>query len=181
VRQSRFSQQNLSMIDRLDRTLLVVNRWAVIAILAAMASMVFANVALRLATDTSILWVEEVSRYLMIWLTFLGGGLVLRYGGHVGIDTLQDSLPRQAKAIRGAIVLLLLGFFAFMVAIGIRYSTLTWEQTTPILGVPVGAVYLSMPIGFSLFIAHLLLMARGYVGERRFLADGEFDADAAKM
>lgn len=169
------------MIDRFDRTLLVVNRWAVIVILAAMASMVFANVALRFATDASILWVEEVSRYLMIWLTFLGGGLVLRYGGHVGIDTLQESLPRQAKAIRGAIASLLLGFFAFMVAIGIRYAALNWEQTTPILGIPVGAVYLSIPIGFSLLIAHLLLMARGYVGERRLLADGEFDADAAKM
>ena len=43
--------------------------------------MVFANVALRFLTDHSILWVEEVSRYLMIWLTFLGAGLVLRYGG----------------------------------------------------------------------------------------------------
>lgn len=169
------------MIDRLDRTLLVLNRWAVILILAAMACMVFANVALRFTTDASILWVEEVSRYLMIWLTFLGGGLVLRYGGHVGIDTLQESLPRHATAIRGAIVLLLLGFFAFMVAIGIRYAALTWEQTTPILGVPVGAVYLSIPIGFSLLTAHLLLMARSYIGQRRFLADGEFDADAAKM
>jgi TRAP-type C4-dicarboxylate transport system permease small subunit len=169
------------MIDRLDRALLAINRWAVIVILAAMASMVFANVTLRFATNASILWVEEVSRYLMIWLTFLGGGLVLRYGGHVGIDTLQESLPRHAAAIRAAIVVLLLGFFSFMVVIGIRYAVLTWEQTTPILGVPVGAIYLAIPIGFSLFIAHLLLMARGYVGRRQFLADGEFDADAAKM
>ena len=169
------------MIDRLDRTLLVVNRWAVIVVLAAMASMVFANVALRFTTDASILWVEEVSRYLMIWLTFRGGGLVLRYGGHVGIDTLQESLPGHAAAIRAAIVVLLLGFFAFMVVIGIRYAVLTWQQTTPILGMPVGAIYLSIPIGFSLLIAHLLLMARGYIRQRRFLADGEFDADAAKM
>ena len=72
-----------------DEALLRVNRWLVIAILAAMASMVFANVALRFLTDRSILWVEEVSRYLMIWLTFVGAGLVLRYGGHIGIDTLQ--------------------------------------------------------------------------------------------
>src|SRR5215472_4098711 len=141
-----------AMIDRVDQTLLAVNRWAVILILAAMASMVFINVALRFATDASILWVEEVSRYLMIWLTFLGGGLVLRYGGHVGIDTLQEALPRGAPAIRGAIVVLLAGFFVFMVAGGARYAWLAREQTTPVLGIPVGAVYLAIPIGFRLLI-----------------------------
>src|SRR5215510_14253038 len=145
------------MIDRLDRTLLAANRWAVIAILAAMASMVFANIALRFATDASILWVEEVSRYLMIWLTFLGGGRELRYGGHVGIDTLQEAVPRRAVAIRAAIAVLLAGFFVFMVAIGVRYAWLAWSQTTPVLGIPVGAVYLAIPIGFALLIAHLAL------------------------
>ena len=60
------------MLRRFDQALLKVNRWMVIVALAAMALMVFANVLLRFFTDNSILWVEEVSRYLMIWLTFLG-------------------------------------------------------------------------------------------------------------
>ena len=67
--------------------------------------MVFANVALRFLTDYSILWVEEVSRYTMVWLTFIGAGLVLRYGGHIGIDSLQQGMPRFAPAIRAIIVL----------------------------------------------------------------------------
>ncbi|HTR59801.1 MAG TPA: TRAP transporter small permease [Casimicrobiaceae bacterium] len=169
------------MLARLDRALLVANRWTVIAMLAAMAAIVFANVALRFTTGVSILWVEEVSRYLMIWLSFLGAGMVLRYGGHVGIDTLQEALPRRAVAIRGAIVALLAAFFVFMAAVGARYAWLAWGQTTPVLGIPVGAVYLAIPIGFALLLAHLLLMAQGYVRQRRLLADGEFDADAAKM
>jgi TRAP-type C4-dicarboxylate transport system permease small subunit len=169
------------MLERFDRTLLAANRWALIAMLAAMATMVFANVALRFLTDASILWVEEVSRYLMIWLTFLGAGLVLRYGGHVGIDTLQEALPRRAAAIRRGIVSLLLAFFAFMIVISLRYAVLTWGQTTPVLGIPVGAVYLAMPIGFALLVAHLLLMARGYVSRRQLLADGQFDSGAAKL
>ena len=169
------------MLARLDRALLVANRWTVIAMLAGMAAIVFANVALRFTTGVSILWVEEVSRYLMIWLSFLGAGMVLRYGGHVGIDTLQEALPRRAVAIRGAIVALLAAFFVFMAAVGARYAWLAWGQTTPVLGIPVGAVYLAIPIGFALLLAHLLLMAQGYVRQRRLLADGEFDADAAKM
>jgi len=169
------------MLARLDRALLVANRWTVIAMLAAMAAMVFANVVLRFTTGVSILWVEEVSRYLMIWVSLLGAGMVLRYGGHVGIETLQEALPRRAVAIRGAIVALLAAFFVFMAAVGARYAWLAWGQTTPVLGLPVGAVYLAIPIGFALLLAHLLLMAQGYVRQRRLLADGEFDADAAKM
>ena len=169
------------MISLFDRLLIRVNRWAVIVLLAAMAMMVFANVALRFLTDHSILWVEEVSRYLMIWLTFLGSGVVLRYGAHIGIDTLQERLPRQAPAIRATIFVLMLAFFAAMVWLGGRYAMLTWGQTTPVLQIPIGAVYLAMPVGFALMIVHLLLMATSYVRRRQFLADAEFDADAVKL
>lgn len=169
------------MLSFFDRLLIRVNRWAVIVLLAAMAMMVFANVALRFLSDHSILWVEEVSRYLMIWLTFLGSGVVLRYGAHIGIDTLQEKLPRQAPAIRATIFVLMLAFFAAMVWLGGRYAMLTWGQTTPVLQIPIGAVYLAMPVGFALMIVHLLLMAPAYVRQKHFLSDDEFDADAAKL
>ena len=166
---------------RFDKVFLRFNRLIVIAILAAMAMMVFANVALRFLTDYSILWVEEVSRYLMIWLTFLGSGLVLRHGGHIGIDTLQEKCPRQAPLIRAFIFALLSGFFAFMIWIGTRYALLTWQQTTPVLQIPVGAVYLAIPIGFALLLINLLLMAVPYVRRNQFIVDEEFDPEAVKL
>ena len=169
------------MLSSFDRALIRLNRWAVIAILAAMAVMVFANVALRFLTDNSILWVEEVSRYLMIWLTFLGAGLVLRYGGHVGIDTLQGALPKHATAIRLAIYALLLVFFVTMLWLGVRYSIVAWGQTTPLMQIPIGVVYLAIPLGFGLLIVHLLLMTVPYLRQGKFLADEEFDSDAAKL
>ena len=169
------------MLSTFDRMLIRGNRWVVIAILAAMASMVFANVVLRFLTDHSILWVEEVSRYLMIWLTFLGAGLVLRYGGHIGIDTLQERFPAQAPVIRAVIFIVMLVFFVVMLWLGVRYAAFTWGQTTPVMQIPIGAIYLAMPIGFALMIVHLLLMAATYVRERNFLADAEFDADAVKL
>src|SRR5258705_2408517 len=102
------------MLPTFDRMLVRGNRWIVIAILGAMATMVFTNVALRFLTDHSILWVEEVSRYLMIWLTFLGAGLVLRHGGPIGIDTLQEKFPRRGPHLPPRNFILLLGRFPFM-------------------------------------------------------------------
>lgn len=169
------------MLASFDRRLRAFNRALVIVLLAAMAIMVFANVALRFLTDHSILWVEEASRYAMVWLTFLGAGPVLRYGGHIGIDTLEQVAPRAAPAIRALIAALLGGFFCVMIVVGIRYASLTWAQTTPVLEWPIGAIYLAMPIGSALMLVHLALMARGYVVRRELLGDGEFDADAAKL
>jgi TRAP-type transport system small permease protein len=168
------------MLATFDRRLLAINRWAVIILLAAMALMVFANVALRFLTDYSILWVEEASRYTMVWLAFIGSGAVLRYGAHIGIDSLQQAFPRYGPAIRAVILLLLAGFFCTMIVIGARYAALTWAQTTPVLEIPVGAVYLAMPIGFGLLLAHLAAMARGYVARHEFLV-GDLDADEARL
>ena len=169
------------MLASFDRRLRAMNRALVVALLAAMAIMVFANVALRFLTDHSILWAEEASRYAMVWLTFIGAGPVLRYGGHIGIDTLENVAPRAAPAIRATIVVLLALFLCVMIVVGILYAVLTWAQTTPVLEWPIGAVYLAMPIGSALMLVHLLLMARGYVAHREVLGDGEFDADAAKL
>ena len=159
-----------------DRLFLRANRLALIVLLAAMATMVFANVALRYLTDRSLLWVEEASRYTMIWLTFLGAGLVLRYGGHIGIEALHERFPRHAPVLRALVAVLMLGFFAFMAWIGTRYAMLTWGQTTAVMEIPIGAVYLAMPIGFGLLAVHLLLMLGPWVRERTLLGDGEFDA-----
>jgi TRAP-type transport system small permease protein len=168
-------------LAQFDAVFLRANRALLILLLAAMALMVFANVALRFLTSHSILWVEEVSRYAMIWLTLLGAGLVLRHGGHIGIDTLQSRFPRWASMIRATILFLALGFCAFMAWIGTRYAMLTWNQTTPVLQIPVGFVYLALPAGFALLIMHLLLMAAPYVRRNEFIVDAEFDPDAAKL
>jgi TRAP-type C4-dicarboxylate transport system permease small subunit len=76
---------------------------------------------------------------------------------------------------------MLLGFFAFMVWVGMRYAAFAWQQTTPVLQIPIGAVYLAIPAGFALLILHLLLMAGPWLRRKTLLADGEFDADAAKL
>ena len=68
-----------------------------------------------------------------------------------------------------------------MAWIGMRYSLLAWSQTTPVLQIPVGLVYLALPIGFALLITHLLLMAAPYVRRNEFIVDDEFDSKAADL
>jgi TRAP-type C4-dicarboxylate transport system permease small subunit len=160
------------MLDRLDFHLLRLNRWALISILATMSVITFANVVLRYLTSNSIVWAEEVSRHLMIWLTFLGSGLVLRAGGHIAVDNLQDWLPAKAgRILRGAIVAAMFLFFVAMAWQGATYIAFAWEQSTAVTQIPFGFVYAAMPVGFVLMIYHLARLAVPFVMDRRFMAD----------
>lgn len=163
-----------------EKYFLAANRWALILLLAAMALIIFTNVVLRYLTRESIEWAEEVARHLMIWLTFLGAGPVLRYGGHIAVENLQDSLPRPAAVLlRGLIALLLLGFFGFMIWYGLLYMERTQYQTTAATQISFAWIYAAMPVGGALLVVHWLLIMRGYLRERVFAADAHFDANAS--
>ena len=95
------------------------NRWTLIVLLAAMSVIIFVNVVLRYLTNQSLEWAEEVSRHMMIWLTFLGAGPVLRYGGHIAVENLQDAMPKAlAIATRAFVAIILFMFFGIMIWYG---------------------------------------------------------------
>ena len=146
-----------------------LNKWAVILLLGAMSVIVFTNVSLRYLTNYSIPWAEEVARYLMIWMTFLGAGLTLRYGGHVAITNLMDALsPRGQRLLRAVIVVGLLAFFVVMIWVGYNYAMRMRFQLTPATRIPFSTIYAAIPVGFALLVVHLLLIVRGYVAENSF-------------
>lgn len=157
-----------------ERLFVDLNKWVVIVLLAAMSLIVFANVTLRYLSNFSIVWAEEVSRYLMIWMTFMGAGLVLRHGGHVAITNLHDWVtPSVARRLRVCVALILFAFFAMMMWIGYDYMSRMGRQLTPATRLPFSYIYAAMPIGFLLLSIHLLLVIRSFVaGERIDHADG---------
>ncbi len=163
-----------------ETVLLALNRWVLIVLLAAMSIIVFTNVGSRYITGDSIPWAEEVARHMMIWLTFLGCGLVLRSGGHIAIDNLQDALaPRAGRWLRAAIVLMIAGFFTLLMVVGVTYVQRTMFQLTAATQIPFGYIYLAMPVGCALTLIHLAVVARRWITERAFIADEDFDANAS--
>lgn len=168
------------MLNRIERALVVCNRWLLILLLLVMACIVFANVVLRYTSGDSIVWAEEVARHLMIWSTFLGAGLVLRFGGHVAIDNLHQLVGESnARWLRGLIVLGMGIFCVVMTWSSIQYVWVTRFQTTPATDISFAWIYSAMPVGFVLLFVHLLFIARGYVRTGKFEASDEMDAESA--
>ena len=148
-------------MNKFEHYFLAFNRWFLMLILAAMSVIIFANVGLRYLTSQSIEWAEEVARHLMIWLTFIGCGPVLRYGGHIAIENLQDALPKSlAVALRVFIAVLLLCFFGFFVYFGLEYMERTQYQSTPATQISFAIIYAALPVGMAMSIVHWLLIVR---------------------
>ena len=76
-----------------------VIKFTIALCLAVMVVLVFGNVVLRYVFNSGITVSEELSRWLMVWLTFLGAIVALREHSHLGVDTLVRALPPAGKRI----------------------------------------------------------------------------------
>lgn len=174
----------LRLIDSLFR----VCEGFIVACLAAMVVMVFGNVVLRYAFDSGIALSEELSRFLFVWLTFVGAVVVARENAHMGVETLVvrfgSSGRRLCMIVSDALVLVCCAVFFWGTW---RQAPLNASNIAPITGISMLWIY---GIGFftSVGIA-LLTLARlwraltGRLGERE-LAEfaGELDSgDAASL
>ena len=81
------------LIDSFCRLLEAV----LVILLALMVILVFGNVVLRYALNSGIALSEEVSRWLFVWMVFLGAVVALKEHGHLGTDMLVSRLPLGGK------------------------------------------------------------------------------------
>jgi len=145
-----------------------LNQWLVIGLMGTMALLVFVNVVSRYVFNYSIIWVEELTQYQMIWIAYLGAGLAFREGRHVAVDTIQDLLPaRLRRFVRILIWFAIAAFLVTLTILGFQIAAFTWNQETPVMNIPTGIPYLAIPIGAAVFLLHAILFWRDFV-ERRF-------------
>lgn len=138
----------------------------VVALLTVMVAVTTAGVVSRYGFNSALSWSEELGRYLLVWISFLGAGLATYRGSHIGISILFDRLPKKARQwlvvfTDGVIVL----FMGAVLAGGIKTLPMIHVRTAPTLSVPMSLPYLIMPVATGIIIFHIL--ARLVSGERR--------------
>lgn len=110
--------------------------------LAAMVVLVFGNVVLRYAFNTGIAMSEEISRWLFVWLTFLGAIVALKEHGHLGTDLLVARLPARGKRF-----CLVAGHVLMLFATGLLFSgsldqaRINLDVEAPVTGAPMAIFY----------------------------------------
>jgi TRAP-type C4-dicarboxylate transport system permease small subunit len=125
-------------------------------LLAAMTLLVGAQIAGRFAFGYSLFWSDELARYLLVWIAFLGMSIGVHRGIHPGVDSLVRALPptwRRAAGLAAATCCLL--FFLIMAGHGALLVHRTWLQRSPSLGLRMGIPYLAVPVAGLLMLLHV--------------------------
>ncbi len=144
-------------VKKIDRYVNKVLAIIAITMLAAMSVIVFAQVVFRIV-HASIPWSEEVSKYLLIWSTFLGSAMGIRKGSMVGLEFVGNVLPEKGGKILKIIVdIIMMAFLLVLIVVGFWASRRVWFQTTPVLKLPMGLMYAAVPVGSVFMLFNLLI------------------------
>lgn len=135
------------------RVLRHVLEWLVVALVALITTMVGIEVVLRGMFDTSLIVVDEGSRYLMIWIVMLAGALVAQTDEHIRIDMIPAATPfALRKALRLGAQFLTIAFLLVLIVASLAILPGMRGDRTVSLGISMYPVYLALPVGGGLML-----------------------------
>ena len=139
--------------DLLDKVCSV----AIVLMLGAMVVITGAQIICR-TWFTALSWSDEVTRYLLIWSTFLGATVVYRHNGHISVTLLRDAVgPRVAKVLRVLVHVICFALFAVL----LHYSSLycmKLKKTATAMPIKMKYIYSCIPVSMVIMMIHSLLL-----------------------
>jgi len=104
-------------------------------------------------------WTEELARYVMAYIVFIGASIAAKEGAHIGIVAFVDTLPPHFKKFMKTIALLIAFIFSVIL---VRLSLIIVEflmvsgQTSPVMFMPMWIVNAALPLGAFLMSIRFL-------------------------
>ncbi|MCF3933159.1 TRAP transporter small permease [Acuticoccus sp. M5D2P5] len=139
-------------MSRVEATIMV-------AAMATVVVVIMVQVVLRYVFNDSLSWAEELVRYTIVWMSFLGAGMGIARGAHIVMGLLVGILPASMSiwAIRlghvGAMV-----FAVFLLVAGTEHvlTVKGFGQVSSAMRMPMWIVYLCLPLGALVFLMRLV-------------------------
>lgn len=125
-------------------------------IMGLLVTVVFLQVIFRFVLGSPLAWTEELARYSLIWLTFLGAAYAMSLKAHIGMEVFVNLFRTPGKkALYIVASIASLMFFLLMVVEGYSLAMQGMSQSSPVLRIPMGAIYMIIPISGAVLIINL--------------------------
>ena len=145
------------MLKKTTRWITGVLNWFCLISMLGLAVIVALQVLSRLV-KISLPWTEELARFLIVWLTFLGCTLAIYRKGHLAVNFLVEMMPRKLqRAVNLLTRLVMLVFFTLLIVYGVRLSALSMNNMSVSLNWSMGLVYAVLPFSALLADYYILL------------------------
>ena len=125
----------------------------------------------RYAMNSPLFWTDELSRYALVWLTFLGGAqLVGQSDGHVRVDFFVDRMGLVGRRVAEAIATMIeVAMVLLATAGGFIWIQASSRATSSAAGIPMQLVYVVIPLSGIAALAFIL--HRSFRGPTREAGD----------
>ena len=144
------------MMEKLTSTIARILGMILVVLMSAIVLDVTWQVFTRFILRDPSSYTEELAGFLLIWIGLLGASYALYTRAHLGIDILTARLEGSRKRVAEIIISLVVLLFALFVLVigGLRLVNLTFtlHQISPAMGIPMGYVYLVLPVTGVLMI-----------------------------
>ncbi|WP_213974247.1 TRAP transporter small permease [Tepidanaerobacter acetatoxydans] len=130
-----------------------IEEFFVVILLLIMTVVVFWQVVCRFVLKASLPWSEELSRYILVWVTFLGASIGVKRGAHIGVEAFLMLLPKQARKFVNYLISAVCVIFCFIVfkeSLSIIKMQIANAQVSPAMQIPMWWAYLAIPVGMVL-------------------------------
>lgn len=143
---------------KINDTLLKLEEKCIATVLIVMVILSFTQVLSRYVFKYSFPWIEEATRYLMIWLTYIGTAYVCAIHQHISVDVLPEFLKKKQIKYDVFINVVILIFTLIFFAICLKFISqgIASGQLTPATQIPKWTMHSSMAIGSALAMFHLV-------------------------
>jgi len=130
----------------------VLGTFALGIILVVMAT----QIVLRYVFNGSLIWSEEISRYLLIALVFMGTATAVREREHIQIDLIDRLISKQALSVLKILVDITLGIYLCVIIYHAQTVVVMFKnQPSSALQIPMAIPYAAVPLGFGLALWRL--------------------------
>jgi TRAP-type C4-dicarboxylate transport system permease small subunit len=137
--------------------------WIAFVLFWALAFIVFLQFFSRYILNSSFAWTEEIARYGLMMLAFIGGAVVTRKRGQIAVELVSNLMqPGIARAtLLAAVDLVTLGFLALLAYFSVTIVERMQFQRMTVFDLPMSLVYGGIALGCFLMLGRQILVVWG--------------------
>lgn len=150
----------LALIDRINALIARLVGIALGVIVVAIAIQILVRFVLTaVGINISAPWTEELARFVLVWVIFLGAAVGCRRAQLIALEFVVRALaPLPGQALRYATMSLCIAFFALLIWVSLPFVEMGATETSPVMQIPKHWVYWAMPVGAALMIVNTLAL-----------------------
>jgi len=132
-------------------------KWALLVLTIIITLAVFSQVVTRYVIDYPLPFSEELARFLVVWIAFLGGAIAVRQKALIGMDAVIKLLPKALQKTTNVLVFVITTVFLITLMIsGIYMVEQTANQLSPAMSLSMSIPYLAIPIGSFFMLCNVI-------------------------